>query len=155
MSRQQRGHNLANVSSLPLIHQSASERHPQTLASIFLFFPTNLMRVHLSPSQDMPTLFSRALFLGQILHPAGLFVSGPGGLGRACCWLAGIPWHWLGSLAGDGINGNDSDGLVAKKTQSNIPMPTSIYFKQDLIQSRSNPEVNYVPYYPIKGILKF
>lgn len=67
----------------------------------------------------------------------------------------GITWHWLGSLAGDGINGNDSDGLVAKKTQSNIPMPTSIYFKQDLIQSRSNPEVNYVPYYPIKGILKF
>lgn len=113
------------------------------------------MRVHLSPSQDMPALFSRALFLGWILHPAGLFVSGPGGLGRACCWLAGITWHWLGSLAGDGIDGNDSDGLVAKKTQSNIPMPTSIYFKQDLIQSRSNAEVNYVPYYPIKGILKF
>lgn len=30
-----------------------------------------------------------------------------------------------------------------------------MYLKQDLIQSRSNSVVNYVPYYPIKGILKF
>lgn len=34
-------------------------------------------------------------------------------------------------------------------------MLTSMYLKQDLIQSRSNSVVNYVPYYPIKGILKF
>lgn len=67
----------------------------------------------------------------------------------------GITWHWLGSLAGDGINGNDSDGLFAKKIQSNISMLTLIYFKQDLIQSRSNSVVNYVTYYPIKDILKF
>lgn len=57
-----------------------------------------------------------ALFLGWILDSAGLFVSGQG-LGGAFCWLVGPEWPWLGSLAGDGINGNDSDGLVAQRKQ--------------------------------------
>lgn len=97
----------------------------------------------------------RDLVLGWILHPAGcLYLDQEDWEELTVGWWA---WHstdwnlWLGM----GSMAMIQMAWLQRKYSKISPCSHRFILNRNLIQSRSNPVVNYVPYYPIKGILKF